>query len=57
MEIHHEARRDMVERKARYMPIDRWREYETEKRKIAARNLPPLEYSAEIKKLCERLKL
>lgn len=52
MEVHNETRRDMVT-----LPYEQWIIYETEKRKIAARNLAPEEFEQEIKKLCERLEL
>jgi hypothetical protein len=46
----------MVNENTRYKPLDVWKQYETEKRKIAARNLMPEEYEVEIKELEERLK-
>jgi hypothetical protein len=41
----------------KYPSIEKWREYETEKRKIEERNLTPEQYEAAIKELCEKLKI
>jgi len=43
------------ERDGRFIPFDKWREYETEKRKLQYQNLSPDEYEAAIRELCERM--
>ena len=45
----------MVKRKPKYIPFDRWREYEAEKRKIQYEAKGAAEYERRIAELTERL--
>lgn len=37
--------------------MDKWQEYETQKRKLRDKNLSPTEYEREISELCANMKL